>query len=125
MPLTSWKVDSTSHRTDKLTLPPTGSMCSIRNDPHFIDFFAWVFDFHGTGSYKIARNVNEIGVTGEFYQCFPFISCLDTITYRDNPDTVITFDRNHVNKVRNGKRERVDKEGRRKRDDVEKKRWKD
>nr|XP_027234685.1 uncharacterized protein LOC113826022 [Penaeus vannamei] len=87
------------------TWEPTGSinntcsMCSIRNDPHFIDFFAWAFDFHGTGSYKIARNVNEIGVTGEFYQCFPFISCLDTITYRDNPGTVITFDRNHVNKI--------------------------
>ncbi|XP_063597292.1 uncharacterized protein LOC134773973 [Penaeus indicus] len=87
------------------TWRPTGrinntcSMCSIRNDPHFIDFFSWAFDFHGTDNYAIARNVDSSGVTGDFYECFPFISCLDIITYKDDAATVITFNRNGGNTI--------------------------
>ncbi|XP_047492287.1 uncharacterized protein LOC125041404 isoform X6 [Penaeus chinensis] len=77
----------------------TCSMCSIRNDPHFIDFFAWAFDFHGTDNYAIAKNADSSGVTADFYGCYPLISCLDIITYKDDAATVITFNRNGGNTI--------------------------
>ncbi|XP_037796876.1 uncharacterized protein LOC119592127 [Penaeus monodon] len=87
------------------TWRPTGrinsacTVCSIRNDPHFIDFFAWAFDFHGINNYAIAKNADSSGVTGDFYECYPFISCLDIITYKDDAATVVTFDRNGGNTI--------------------------
>ncbi|XP_042875490.1 uncharacterized protein LOC122255478, partial [Penaeus japonicus] len=74
-------------------------VCSIRNDPHFIDFFSWAFDFHGTEEYLLAMSGNGYGVTSDFYQCNGFASCLDTITYIDNEDTVITFDKDDMNTI--------------------------
>ncbi|XP_037796501.1 uncharacterized protein LOC119591829 [Penaeus monodon] len=88
---------------------PTGlisnncSMCTIRNDPHFTDFDRCSFDFHGTSEYCVAMNVNAYGVTAGFYQCNSFASCLDVVTYKDDVNTVITFNRNGGDTVTKGK----------------------
>lgn len=84
--------------------PPTGSMCSLRNDPHITGFYGWAYDFHGILEYYIAMNIDTYGVTGDFYQCNTLASCLDIITYKDGVDTIITFDKDDGNTVRKEKR---------------------
>lgn len=77
-------------------------MCSLRNDPHFTGFYGYTYDFHGFLEYYIAMDIDAYGVIGDFHPCNAFASCLDIITYKDDADTIITFDKDDGNSVRKG-----------------------
>ncbi|XP_069999286.1 uncharacterized protein [Penaeus vannamei] len=87
------------------TWQPTGSisnncsMCSLRNDPHFTGFYGYTYDFHGFLEYYIAMDIDAYGVIGDFHPCNAFASCLDIITYKDDADTIITFDKDDGNSI--------------------------
>nr|XP_027232532.1 mucin-2-like isoform X2 [Penaeus vannamei] len=71
------------------------SRCGLYNDPHIITFDIYRYDWHGTCNYSIAQSDlsydPRTGVFSDFQPCNRRASCLDTTTFRDNPNTIITL----------------------------------
>ncbi|KAK4303757.1 hypothetical protein Pmani_024255 [Petrolisthes manimaculis] len=70
--------------------------CSVYNDPHFTTFDGHYYDFHGSCNYSLAQTDTSLSphtaVYSQFKPCFGHASCLDTVTFRENPHVIVTLE---------------------------------
>ncbi|CAL4149231.1 unnamed protein product, partial [Meganyctiphanes norvegica] len=71
------------------------SLCYARDDPHFDTFDNSVFDWHGQCNYSLAQSDQSYypsyAVYGDLADCMGGATCLSTLVFRDDPNTVITI----------------------------------
>ncbi|XP_042235065.1 mucin-6-like [Homarus americanus] len=74
------------------------SHCILYDDIHIVTFDNRYYDFHGHLNYSLAQSDTsyspEVGVFADFKPCSysGLVSCLDKVTFRENPNTIVTID---------------------------------